>query len=119
MKNQLLGILITILSMQCYAQVLFETGYYINNNGQKIECEIKNIDWKNNPTEFDFRLSENTEQKKATTETVKEFGIYNYSKYVRSVVNIDRSSKYLSEISTDKNPIFAEEQLFLKVLDIR
>ncbi len=120
MKTQLptilVTILITILRVNCYAQISFEKGYYINNDEQKVECEIKNLDWKNNPKEFQFRISENTEQKKATIEFVKEFGIYNFSKYVRSNVNIDRSSKDLNNLSTDRKPIFKEEQLFLKVL---
>ncbi|WP_372753965.1 outer membrane beta-barrel protein [Mariniflexile sp.] len=116
MKNQLLIIFVSILSITCYSQVSFEKGYYISNAGEKIECEIKNIDWKNNPTEFEFRLLENTEQERATIESVKEFGIYNHSKYERGIVNIDRSSNYIADLSVEKNPIFKEETLFLKVL---
>ncbi|WP_111710122.1 outer membrane beta-barrel protein [Lutibacter citreus] len=116
MKNQLLVILITFLSTLSYSQISFEKGYYITNNGEKVECEIKNIDWKNNPLEFEFRLSENTEKNKKTIKLVKEFGIYNYSKYIKRTVNIDRSSKNINNLSTTINPVFKEEELFLKVL---
>jgi len=116
MKNQLLFLLVAILSLNCYSQISFEKGYYINNTDQKTNCLIKNIDWKNNPTEFEYRLSENSEPKKVTIKSVKEFGVYNISKYIRRTVNIDRSSKSSMAMSSDKNPIFKEEELFLKVL---
>lgn len=115
MKKQLL-FLLTILSFNCYSQISFEKGYYIDNTNQKINCLIKNMDWKDNPTEFEYKLSENSESKKATIETIKEFGIDNFSKYVRSTVNIDRSSEKINNLSNDKNPIFKKEKLFLKVI---
>ncbi len=108
--------MITILTLNCYSQISFEKGYYIDNTNQKIDCLIKNIDRKNNPTEFEYKLSENSEPKKITIKTIKEFGIDNISKYVRSIVNIDRSSENINNLSNDKNPTFKEEELFLKVL---
>ncbi|WP_233195778.1 PorT family protein [Aquimarina sp. MAR_2010_214] len=77
---------------------------------------IKNLDWKNNPTKFFYKLSENTEPKKGHINSIKEFGIINKSKYVRRKVDIDRSSENLKDLSTLRNPVFKEEQLFLKVL---
>lgn len=116
MKKQILFLLITVLSLNCYSQITFENGYYIDNTDQKINCLIKNIDWKNNPTEFEYKLSEGSESKKANLESVKEFGINDVSKYVRSIVNIDRSSEITNYLSNDKDPVFQEEELFLKVL---
>ena len=116
MKKRILFLLITILTLNCYSQISFDKGYYIDNTNQKINCLIKNIDWKNNPTEFEYKLSENSESKKTNIKTIKEFGIDNISKYVRSTVNIDRSSENTNYLSNDKNPIFKEEELFLKVL---
>lgn len=116
MKKQLLFLLTIILSFNCYSQISFEKGYYIDNSNQKTNCLIKNIDWKNNPTEFEYKLSENSESKKVTIKSIKEFGIDNFSKYIRSIVNIDRSSENINKLSNDRNPIFKEEELFLKVL---
>jgi len=116
MKKLLLILLIIIVSLNCYGQISFEKGYYITNSNEKIDCLIKNIDWKNNPTEFKYKLSENTEPKTATIKSVSAFGIYDISEYNRYTVKIDRSSNDLNKLSTDKNPIFKEEQLFLKVL---
>ncbi|WP_290697279.1 tRNA modification GTPase [Lacinutrix sp.] len=116
MKKPLLTILIAIISVNCFAQISFEKGYFIDNNDQKTECLIKNIDWVNNPTEFQYKAAEELEKKTNNILSVKEFGIYNESKYVRSTVNIDRSSSKLNELSTSRVPTFKEEKLFLKVL---
>lgn len=116
MKKQLLFLLTIILGFNCYSQIYFENGYYIDNTNQRINCLIKNIDWKNNPIGFEYKLSENSEPKKAFIKSIKEFGIDNISKYVRSIVNIDRSSNTINELSNYRNPIFKEEELFLKVL---
>ncbi len=114
MKKLLLALFTLILSVNSSAQINFEKGYFINNSGDKTECLIKNIDWKNNPTEFLYKLLENDTPKTATIEMVKEFGINNISKYSRANVNIDRSSEMADKLSTNKSPVFNEEQLFLK-----
>lgn len=116
MKKQLLTLLTIILSFNCYSQISYEKGYFIDNNNQKTNCLIKNIDWKNNPIEFKYKLTENSETKKATIKSIKEYGIDNISKYIRSTVSIDKSSEHINDLSKDKNPIFKEEELFLKVL---
>ena len=58
MKKQLLILLIFISTFNSYAQTSFEKGYFINNEGQKTDCLIKNIDWKDNPTEIKFKYTE-------------------------------------------------------------
>jgi hypothetical protein len=116
MKINLLFLLTTILSFNCYSQISFENGYYIDNNNQKINCLIKNLDWGNNPTEFKYKLTENSELNEKTIKSVKEFGIHNASKYVRNSVKIDRSSNKVDELDNERRPTFQEEELFLKVL---
>src|SRR5688500_1118512 len=106
----------TIFNFCCYSQTTFERGYFINEDGQKIECLIENVDWKNNPTEFKYKLEGNAESKKADISNVKEFGIQDVCKYIRKKVNIDKSSDDLGKMDSNKNPVFVEEQLFLKVL---
>jgi hypothetical protein len=116
MKVTLFFFFLFISFLNCFSQISFEKGYFINNSGQKIECLIKNFDWKKNPKEFEYKSSESDNIIKENILSVKEFGIYNVSKYLRSTVNIDRSSKVFGQMSTIKEPIFKEEQLFLKVL---
>lgn len=113
------SILITILSIisfNCYSQTKYENGYYINNNDEKIACFILNNDWLNNPTEISLKYSENEPSKTETIESIKEFGINGKIKYQRYNVNIDRSSNLLASLDHKRNPVFKEEQLFLKVL---
>ncbi|WP_430817445.1 hypothetical protein [Carboxylicivirga sp. RSCT41] len=116
-KKILLVIALIIISiLESYSQIVFEKGYFIDESNQKTECLIKNIDWFNNPSEFEYKLSENDPIQKVTIETVKEFSIDNASKYVRAKINIDRSSNETRKISSERNPVFKEEILFLKLL---
>jgi len=116
MKKLPLIICFLSLAFASYSQITYEQGYYIDNEGQTVECLIKNNDWRNNPSEFKYKLSENDEPITITINDVQEFGIHNRSKYKRYSVKIDRSSEAINELSTDRNPIFKKEQLFLKVL---
>jgi hypothetical protein len=117
MKKQILFLAICMtISLHSFSQILFEKGYFINNSNQTIACLIKNIDWKNNPTKFEYRLAQDSMIQTENMETVKEFGIIGVSKYVRATVQLDRSSNELNNMSWEKNPNFLEEQLFLKVL---
>lgn len=116
MKKNLLVLLTTILSIHCYSQVTFENGYYLTDNGQRIEGQIKNMDWKNNPSEFVFRQSEMDEPEIKKLETIKEFGISNHLKFVKRNVDIDRSNESINKLGYDRAPQFQKEQLFLRVL---
>ena len=115
MKIKLL-LLSLFLSLSCFSQITFDSGYFIDNWNQKVECFIKNIDWKNNPTEFEYKIAKNDNPIVATIAEVQEFEVYNFSKYVRAKVKIDRSSEILSELTRFKEPKFVEETLFLRVL---
>jgi len=117
MKNQFSLLILVILSINCYSQIVFEKGYYIDNANQKIDCLIKNMGWKNNPTDFIYKFSENDEPTTINIKAVKEFGFYNnYLKFIRQTVNIDRSSDKISNLSRERIPALKEEQLFLQVL---
>jgi hypothetical protein len=116
MKKQIFLLLIVLFSINSFSQILFEKGYYINNEGNKIEGLIKNIDWQNNPTNFEFKSSELAQSETIKIESAQEFGTYNFNKYTRHTINIDRSSEFLNNISQEKNPKFILETLFLKVL---
>ena len=116
MKKQIFLFLAFIISFHAFSQITFEKGYYVNNSGLKIECFIKNIDWKNNPTDFEFKLTENSDSGRINIKSVKEFGIYNFSKFVRETVEIDRSSEDVNNLGYNRTPEFVTEQLFLKVL---
>ena len=110
----LIVFILAINSLRC--QVSFEKGYFIKNDGSKIECFIKNQDWKYNPDRFHFKTSENSNDETISISDVKEFGIINKSKYVRELVMVDQSSTDVEKLSPDRNPNFTEKLIFLKAL---
>ncbi|UKB83043.1 PorT family protein [Chryseobacterium sp. MEBOG06] len=115
MKKTLSGlILFSIASF--YAQVKFEKGYIIDQNNVKKEVLIKNKGWVSNPDNFVFKTDENSAEDKGTPSTIKEFGIYNDSKYVTYNGNIDYSSDDISSFSNTKEPKFVKSSVFLKEL---
>lgn len=116
MKKIVLLFLATIQAMNCYSQISFEKGYYVDNSDTKIDCLIKNNDWASNPVDFKYKVSENDEVKTNTIDAVKEFAISSSSKFIRKTVKIDVSSTDINELSKDKNPIFIEKEVFLKVV---
>ena len=116
MKKNLIVLLLIVLSLNSYSQIEFEKGYIIYNGGNKENCLIKNVDWKNNPTEIEYKTLYTYKVKIATLDDILEFGIDNYSKYIRATVNIDRSSDNINLMSKNRKPDFEEETLFLKTL---
>lgn len=111
------GLLIAILAAGVsYAQIKFEKGYFINNSGEKTEVFIKNMDWRNNPVEFEYKSEEKGEIKKESIKNIQEFSIDGTSKYIRKKVMMDRSSANLNRMSDEKAPDFKEETIFLKYM---
>lgn len=98
------------------AQIKFEKGYFINNSGQKNEVLIKNLDWKNNPTEFEYKTEENSKVNKETIKNIQEFSVGTNQKFIREDVSIDTSSEDLNKISSEKNPVFIKQTVFLKYI---
>jgi hypothetical protein len=118
MKNFLLFVCVAALYCNTlFAQTKFQKGYFIDNNNVRTECLIKNDDWLNNPSKFSYKVSETAPIQSAEMPVVKEFGIYNNSKFVRADVNIDLTTNdYSNNLGNDKNPEWHQQQLFLKVL---
>ncbi|WP_281232148.1 outer membrane beta-barrel protein [Flavobacterium gelatinilyticum] len=116
MKKKLLLIFLLSFSF-AKAQISFEKGYFISNDGKRTECFIKNLGWKNNPTDFKYKTDPN--EKDFQTENIKniqEFGVTNESTFIRFKINIDRSSNDLRKMLTHKEPVWSNETIFLKVL---
>jgi hypothetical protein len=116
MKKILVAILLLSLTT-IHAQINFEKGYFINNNKERTECLIRNVNWMNNPTNFEYKLT--ADEKNSHTEdiaTVTEFGVYDECKYQRFYVTIEKSGSDLRYLTKDKKPAWEKQTLFLKVL---
>jgi hypothetical protein len=116
MKTKLLFFML-FSSVLTLAQTNFESGSYMDLNNVKHEGFIKNLDWKNNPSEIIFKKNiEDADNIYVNSDNLKEFEIYGFSKYKKFNVNIDISANALSEIGYIKDPIFEKKELLLKVL---
>ena len=98
------------------AQVAFEKGYFINEQNEKIDCFIKNLDRPNAPRSFTYKLTTDAPEEKGEMSEVKEFGMGEQIKFVRHEVLIDRSSNVATELKKKRGAEFEKETLFLKIL---
>jgi hypothetical protein len=110
------AVLLIFANLDSFSQIDFENGYLIYWNGERIDCLIKNSDWKNNPETLEYKLSNDEISQKANISSVKEFGVGVSLKYVAADVKIDRTLDNISGLTHEKNPVWKEERLFLKVL---
>jgi len=117
MKKKLLVLLFVLMSLDFYAQVNYDKSYFIDNNGVKTECFIKNKDKNDNPTEFEYKLSADESQiMKIDIKTIKEVKIANILKYERATVKLDTSSVNLQTLNGNREPEWKEVTIFLKAL---
>lgn len=99
-----------------FAQIQFEPGFFVDNQGQKSEVLIQNKDWLNNPSEFRYKVnSGSADISTARLEEVSEFKVGNFH-YVRSTVELDKSKAAGVDVSSSRQPEFEEEILFLRTL---
>lgn len=115
MKKCLLSFLFFgIFSAGLSGQNKYEKGYFVDNKGNKNEGLIKNLDWKNNPNQFEFKTSESSKTELFKINNVSSFGIENKVKYIRSKTKIDNSSNFIGSLSSAKEPEYTEQEVFLK-----
>jgi hypothetical protein len=112
----LFALLFLFFIIKSHAQIGFEEGYFINESEEKVQCLIRNRDWKKNPTGFEYKLTKDSKIQTADIQTVKEFGISGFSRYIQATVDIDRSGTLPGKLSTAREPEFHKETVFLKVL---
>lgn len=111
--KKLLFSLFTFISAFVWSQLSYEKGYFIDNENQKHEVLIKNIDWLENPKSFKYKETDNGEEKTADTKTVKEFQVFGYNKLVRYTGKINVSSSDLQNLSFSKEPELIDKTVFL------
>lgn len=98
------------------AQNTYQPGYYITNSGNRIDCLILNIAWKNSPTEFQFKINENEQPVTADIKTVKEFSVDNAYKFRRFTTKMERSASDVNKLDREAAAKWNEETIFLNVL---
>lgn len=116
MKYKLITCILFLYSLTTYAQKQYFPGYYINNLDEKIEGLIKDPDSQITPVFLKFKSNTDSKEQQLNISTVKEFSIYNRSKFIRRHADIDQSSNKIDELSKNKAPIFENQEVFLEVL---
>lgn len=114
MKTKFLYLL--FVSSFSMAQTHFLKGYYIDTREVKIDCFIKNYNWKNNPTSFDVKISLDGPAKNITLNELNEIAIDNEVKFIKSTVDIDVSSDNMENLDSDRQSNFVSKTVLLKVL---
>lgn len=100
------------ISMQVFAQDL--KGYYITNSDQRVEGVFKPADF-NDAASLQFKSSDQAEYAHLLLTNVKEYGVNdNEFKFEKHTVQIDISDA--NKMSTQKNPEWKTETLFLSVV---
>ena len=116
-KKYLSSFLLSILFfVPAYSQIRFEKGYFIDNEGKRTECHIRDSDWASNPTSFKYKLISKEEFGEASVDDVREFGTENGPVYIRESVNVDESPVVLHLLSSQRAPEFVEKVIFLKTI---
>lgn len=117
MRANLLLITCFIFPLITLSQTSFESGYFIDNIGNKSLVLIKNQDWKNNPESFEYKLSEESEVRILTLHNTQEVVIAEKIKYTRHEVEIEQPQiTGLNNLNNERYPEFKLETVFLKSL---
>ncbi|WP_264521507.1 hypothetical protein [Flavobacterium sp. N1994] len=110
-------LLLLVFPCVLFSQINFEKGYIIGKNNNKTECLIKNKDWLENPTEFEYKLDQNSDIIIGDLNTIKEFAIENEVKFINTEVKIDKFNNEPKNVEFNKrNPEYTNANVFLRVL---
>lgn len=115
-KMAMVTIITLLLCNTINAQIKYESGYFISNNQEKVECLIRYVEWKNNPEEFEYKLNGTDDIKTANLSNIKEFGIDNRVIYVRANVDVDINTTTTNKLEDTRALALIKKTVFLKVL---
>jgi len=116
MKKHITTVILLLFTVSIFSQIKFEKGYIIDNSNKRTECLIKNLGWKDNPTEIFYKILKNETPKKIEISSIKEFGIINESKYIKHSMKIDFSTAKVAQMDQNRNPIWEDKTVLLKIM---
>jgi hypothetical protein len=98
------------------AQEVFQPGYIIDLEGQRINVDLRVQDWYRNPERFRYRMADGS-MRRDSVKTIREFGLRDGSlRYRAFTVALDRASPVISRMSTSPAPDFDTVTVFLEYL---
>lgn len=116
MKTQITFLLLFLVAFSIFGQKSFHKGYFVTNNGERIDCFINDKDGLNSPTSLLYKLSENVKTERISIDSIAMFEIPGYDKYICKEVRMDMSIDELSNLTTSKDPIWETRRIALKTL---
>lgn len=114
-KTIFIGLFFLFFIQFSYSQYRFEDGYYITQDGDKINCLIEKREWSNWSNES-FNISQNGSLEQIKISEVSEFGIDGKLKFITKEVEIDKSSDAFEDLNQSKDFKFIKERVLLKVI---
>lgn len=103
-------------SLLSYGQE-FQSGYFIDNEGNRVSCFLNREVLYNSPDELEFRSDIYGSSQRKTINEIKEFGISGVIVYRRYTVQIDLSSERLNDLTTQKKLDLVSKTLFIEILE--
>ena len=98
------------------AQNIYESGYFIDNDGNRKECLIKKISWKNNPTEFTWKKTISSSPSIGKINDYKEFGVGQDYIFKRYIMKFDLRGDNVGKSTKSENPELKIKKVFLRVI---
>ncbi len=98
------------------SQAKFEKGYFITLDGKKTACLIKNEDWLSIPSSIYYKLDEKSKTLNKSQGQLKKIKILDKFDFERHIVDIERYSNNLNELSNTRISNYKKESLLLKVV---
>jgi len=109
-------IILFFIASISFAQIQFEKGYIITKDNKRVEGFIKNMNWKDNPTEISYKIKPSDKPIKADVTNIKEFALDHNFKYVSANVKVDLVNKPTVGTQNELDPVWTKANLFLKVI---
>lgn len=98
-----------------FAQIKFEKGYLIKNNGTRMEVLIKNSGRIQEEGKIYYKIAESGQTSTFNSSELREFGIGEDLKFLSREVNIIKSGNG-AELDRDRDYEFSKQSILLKVL---
>lgn len=110
-----LSVLIFFLSLNYAFSQRFQEGYYIDREGNRQEIQIINKKWSTWNNE-NLTVLQNGQKKRIPMDQIREFGIDDELKFIRTSIRIDRSPNRPKDLDFHPEPNLVEEKVLLKVI---
>ncbi len=98
------------------AQSIYEAGYFIDNDGNRKECLIKKLAWRENPTEFEWKKNISSNPKTEKIEDIKEFSVGEEFRFKRYILEFDLNGDTLGRSTKSKDPNLRIRKIFLRLI---